>query len=102
MSKIILKTNELIDTLNNSVLIKKLKEAKESCLNNDRLLALIKRYNEETDVYKKLEIKRELYKVDSYRDYLDSYNELSMIVFRINHQYKIYTNTKENKIYYKE
>lgn len=95
MSEIILKTNELIDTLNSSDLIKKLIKSKNNCLNDDKLLGLIKKYNSEVDTYKKLEIKKKLYKFDSYKDYLDSYNELSMIVFRINQQYKLYTNTKE-------
>lgn len=95
MSEIILKTNELIDVLNNSDLIRKLKKAKSSCLNNQKLLSLIKKYNSEVDISKKLAIKEDLYKIDSYKDYLDSYNELSLIIFRINHQYKIYTNTKD-------
>lgn len=94
MSLIIEKTYELLDVLDNSELIKTLTISKEKLLKDKYLLSLIKQYQEETNNEKKIIIKKELYNNKTYKDYIDSYNELSYIVLKINNKYKEYTNTK--------
>ena len=94
MSLIIEKTYELLDVLDNSELIKTLTISKEKLLKDKYLLSLIKQYQEETNNEKKIIIKKELYTNKTYKDYIDSYNELSYIVLKINNKYKEYTNTK--------
>ena len=94
MSLIIEKTYELLDVLDNSELIKKLTLSKEKLLNNDKLLSLIKQYQEETSNEKKIMIKQELYNDKIYKDYIEAYNKLSLIILKINNKYKEYTNTQ--------
>ena len=61
---IMIKTYELIDTLDNSKLFKELSIYKEQIMNNKELRCLIDKANKETDKYKLLSIKQELYKYD--------------------------------------
>lgn len=98
MREIIAKTYELIDVLEKSTLIEKLKSNKEKSLNNVRVRELVLLYRETVDYEKLLAIKKELYEISEYRNYMDSYNELSLIVLRINQKYKEYTNTREHDI----
>ena len=42
-----------------------------------------------------MDIKKELFSNDDYKEYMKLYNELSMIILRINSKYKEYTNTKK-------
>jgi hypothetical protein len=94
MSQIIEKTYELLDTLENSNLIKTLTISKEKLLKDKYLLSLINTYNIETENEKKIKLKQELYSNKVYKDYIDSYNELSYIILKINNKFKEYTNTK--------
>ena len=94
MSQIIEKTYELLDTLENSNLIKTLTTSKEKLLKDKYLLSLINTYNIETENEKKIKLKQELYSNKVYKDYIDSYNELSYIILKINNKFKEYTNTK--------
>ena len=94
MSQIIEKTYELLDTLENSNLIKTLTISKEKLLKDKYLLSLINTYNIETENEKKIKLKQELYSNQTYKDYMDSYNELSYIILKINNKFKEYTNTK--------
>ncbi len=94
MSLIIEKTYELLDVLDNSKLIKTLTISKEKILKDNKLLSLIKEYQKEENIDKKIIIKQELYNNKIYKDYIDSYNELSYIVLKINNKYKEYTNNK--------
>jgi len=94
MSLIIEKTYNLLDVLDNSELIKKLTSSKEKLNKDDEVLSLIKKINQELNNEKKIILKKELYNNKNYKDYIDSYNELSYIVLKINNQYKKYTNTK--------
>lgn len=94
MSLIIEKTYNLLDVLENSELIKKLTSSKEKLNKDDEVLSLIKKFNNEQDNKQKIIIKQKLYNNKNYKDYIDSYNELSYIVLKINNQYKKYTNTK--------
>ena len=94
MSLIIEKTYNLLDVLENSELIKKLTISKEKLEKDEEVISLVKRINDEQNDDKKIELRKELYNNKNYKDYIDSYNELSYIVLRINNQYKKYTSTK--------
>lgn len=96
MSEIILSTYNLLDTLDKSDLIKNLKKYKNKLLNNKYILSLVKSYNKEEDISKKIKIKKELYENMDYYNYQKYYQELSLIVLKINHKYKEYTSTKEH------
>ena len=96
MSEIILKTYELLDELDKSEIIKTLTSCKERLLKNKEVLSLIEKYrisNEDN----KLIIKKELFEIDDYKNYMKSYNELSMIIMRINMKFKEYTGEKKCK-----
>ena len=64
MSQIIEKTYELLDTLENSNLIKTLTISKEKLLKDKYLLSLINTYNIETENEKKIKLKRKSRKKD--------------------------------------
>lgn len=96
MSDIIENTYKLLDTLDNSDLIKNLTTAKRRLEQNPEILSLIKEYRKETDSNKLISIKQILYQDEDYRKYIESYNELSLIILRINKQYQKYTNTAEH------
>ena len=85
---IMIKTYELIDTLDNSKLFKELSIYKEQIMNNKELRCLIDKANKETDKYKLLSIKQELYKYDEYNKYNSIYNEIMYIVMDINSRFK--------------
>lgn len=97
MSEIIEKTYKLLDTLDNSEVIKKLTQYKEKLKQDEAVLSLVKQFNEEEDLTKKVELKKELYNNNDYKNYMDAYNELSLIILKINKKYAEYTNTKEGK-----
>ena len=94
MSLIIEKTYDLLDVLDNSELIKKLTNSKEKLNKDDEVLSLIQKINNEHNNDKKIELKKQLHRNKTYKDYIDSYTELSYIILKINNQYKKYTNTK--------
>ena len=96
MSDIIENTYKLLDTLDNSDLIKNLTTAKRRLEQNPEILSLIKEYRKETDSNKLISIKQILYQDEEYQQYIKSYNELSLIILRINKQYQKYTNTAEH------
>ena len=95
MSEIIEKTYKLLDTLDNSEVIKKLTQYKQKISQDEEVLSLVKRINEEDNHTKKVELKKELYQNKDYKNYMDAYNELFYIVLKINKKYAEYTNTKE-------
>lgn len=97
MSDIISKTYDLLDALDASELIKKLTTAKVNLNQKKSILLLIENYQREYNIEKKIKIKQELFKDKDYKDYTDSYNELSSIILRINKQYQKYTDVKEHK-----
>ncbi len=93
MNKIIEKTFELIDELDNSLLIKELFLYKNKAYSNDLVKKLINNYNNSLDEEKYL-IKKELYKNIDYNNYIKRYNELSLLIFKINNKYKAILNNK--------
>ena len=96
MSEIIEKTYKLLDTLDNSEVIKKLTKYKEVIKQDEEVLSLVKRINNEDNPKIKVELKKKLYSNTAYKNYIDAYNELFYIVLKINKKYAEYTNTKEN------
>ena len=95
MSEIIEKTYKLLDTLDNSEVIKKLTKYKEIIKQDEEVLSLVKRINNEDNPEIKVELKKKLYSNIAYKNYIDAYNELFYIVLKINKKYAEYTNTKE-------
>ena len=90
MGIIIEETFKFIKELKNSELIKNLNKYKELSLDSREVLSLVDSYKKETDNSKKINIKRKLYNIDEYKNYMKYYNELSFIIFRINRKYQEY------------
>ena len=97
MSEIINATYKLLDTLDNTELIKNITKYKKILEQDKEILSLVKRINNESDNSKKIELRKQLYSNINYKNYMDSYNELNLIILKINNKYKEYTNTKEGK-----
>jgi len=95
MSEIIEKTYKLLDTLDNSEVIKKLTKYKKKLQNDVEVLSLVKRINKEVNPETKIELRKKLYDNNDYKNYMDAYNELNYIVMKINKKFAEYTNTKE-------
>lgn len=95
MSEIIEKTYKLLDVLDNSEVIKKLTYYKEKLEQDEEVLSLVKRINNEQDNNKKIQLRREIYNNNDYKNYMDAYNELNYIILKINQKFAEYTNTKE-------
>ena len=94
MNNIIDKTKKLIDSFENSNLIRKLDYYKEIVINNSELLELINKYNTSKDDYEKISLKEKIYKYDEYREYMKYYNELFYYIMGINKRFKEYTNVR--------
>lgn len=96
MSEVIEKTYKLLDTLDNSSLIKNLTKYKNRLLNNNEVLLKIKNTQKEKDNNKLISLRKELYNNNDYKMYMKYYQELSFIVLKINKKYAEYTNTLEH------
>ncbi len=96
MSEIINNTYKLLDILDKSSLIKNLTKYKTRLLNNNEILNKIKDTKKEKNTDKLILKRKELYSNNDYKMYMKYYNELSLIILKINHKYHIYTNTKEH------
>lgn len=88
MNKIIEKTYELIDALDNSDIIKKMIYYKNKVVSNEEVINLVNKYNDTKDDNELITIKKELYSNQDYKNYIDYYNQLHNIVLKINYQYK--------------
>ena len=95
MNNIIKKTYDLIDTLDNSNLIKELSYYKDKVINDKYILDLINKYNNSTNNVEKITMKKELYNNINYKKYMENYNKLNYIILDINNRIKKITNTKE-------
>lgn len=96
MSEIIEKTYQLLDALDNSEVIKKLTYHKSKLMQDEEVLSLVKKINQEENLEVKLSLKKELYQYHDYQEYMDAYNELYYLVLKINKKYAEYTNTKKD------
>ena len=68
MNNIIDKIKKLIDSFENSNLIRKLDYYKEIVINNSELLELINKYNTSKDDYEKISLKEKIYKYSEYKE----------------------------------
>ena len=93
MHKIMEKTFELIDAMNESEMIKKLEESKRKVLENKEIQELLKVGNNTSIEYEQLEIKKKLYNYSEYREYMKYYDELMFLVMEINSHFKKFTNS---------
>ena len=96
MSEIIKATYDFLDTLNESELIKNLTKYKNKVLKNKDLLAKINDIKKETKNDIIIEKRKEVFGNTDYNNYMKYYNELSLIVMKINRKYREYTNTKQH------
>ena len=96
MSIIIDKTYQLLDTLDNSDLIKNLTKYKNRLLSNKELLKAINDWKSEKDASRLIVGRKNIYENNDYKMYMKYYGELSFIVLKINKKYSEYTNTKEH------
>ena len=96
MSEIIDKTYKLLDTLDNSSLIKNLTKYKNNLLKNNLVLKQIEDIKKEKDPNKLISLRKELYKNNDYKMYMKYYQELSFIILKINKKYAEYTSTREH------
>ena len=95
MSEIINATYKLLDTLDNSEVIKKLTKYKLILQQDKEVLSLVKRINKEVNPKIKIDLRKKLYNNNNYKNYIDAYNELNYIILKINKKFAEYTNTKE-------
>ena len=95
MSEIINATYKLLDTLDNSEVIQKITQYKKILEQDEEVLSLVKKINNEKNIELKIKLRKKLYSNNNYKNYMDSYNELNYIVLKINNKLKEYTNTKE-------
>ena len=96
MGEIISATYNFLDALDNSNLIKNLTVYKQKLLKDKKILSLIEEIKKEKDSNILITKRKLLYENNNYKMYMKYYNELSLIILKINHQYHIYTNTKEH------
>ncbi len=96
MSEIIDNTYKLLDILDKSSLIKNLTKYKTRLLNNNEILNKIKDTKKEKNTDKLILKRKELYSNNDYKMYMKYYNELSLIVLKINKKYSEYINLKEH------
>ncbi len=91
MSEITEATYNFLDYLDNSDLIKKLTIYKNKVLKNKELLNEIKEAKHEKDNLILINKRKKIYENNDYKMYMKYYNELSMIILKINKRLKKYT-----------
>ena len=91
MHKIMEKTFELIDVIDDSEMMKELEKYKRQILENKEIQELLKVGNNTSIEYEKLEIKKKLYEYLEYREYMKYYDELMLLVMKINQEFKKFT-----------
>ena len=96
MSEIITSTYNFLDALDNSNIIKNLTKYKQKLLKNKKLLSLIKEIKQETDKDILIQKRKILYQNNNYKMYMKYYNELYLIILKINKTYAKFSNTKEH------
>ena len=96
MGEIINATYKFLDALDNSNIVKNLTKYKQLLLKDEKTLSLIETIKKEKETTLLINKRKELYENNNYKMYMKYYNELSLIILRINHKYRIYTNTLEH------
>ena len=95
MGEIITATYNFLDALDNSNLIKNLTKYKQILLKDNKTLSLIEEIKKEKNPSILIDKRKKIYQNNNYKMYMKCYNELSLIILKINHEYAKYTNTKE-------
>lgn len=93
MHKIMEKTFELIDAMDESEMIKELEKYKRQVLENKEIQELLKVGNNTSIEYEQSEIKKKLYEYPEYRGYMKYYDKLMFLVMEINSHFKKFTNS---------
>ena len=93
MHKIMEKTFELIDAMDESEMMKELEEYKSQVLENKEIQELLNVGNNTSIEYEQLEIMKKLYEYPEYRGYMKYYDELMFLVMKINQEFKKFTNS---------
>lgn len=94
MNEIMEKTYLLIDELDNSDIISNITMYKDRLMSNKEIRELVNKGNDTSDECVIREIKKELYKYEDYKNYMDNYNKLMYIVMDINKRFKELINSK--------
>lgn len=94
MDSVIDKTKLLIKAFEDSDIIRNLDHYKTLVVNNKKILELIDKYNNSTDDYEKISLKKEIYTYPEYKEYMKYYNELFYYVMNINNRFKKYTDVR--------
>ena len=92
------KTYELIMAIEESDLFKEMDMYKKRIMNNGELKDLIDKGNKEEDEYVLLDMKKNLYKYEEYREYMRLYSEIMYIVMDINKRYRDLFNERKCSI----
>ena len=74
MSEIINATYKLLDTLDNSEEIQKITQYKKILEQDEEVLSLVKKINNEKNIELKIKLRKKLYSNNNYKNYMDSYN----------------------------
>lgn len=93
MEDVIDKTKKLILSFEESSLITNLDHYKSLICQNKKLLEQINKFNSSSDDYKKIALKKEIYKNEEYRMFMKYYMQLFYYILEINKKFKSYTNT---------
>ncbi len=96
MSDIVEATYNFLDTLDDSELIKNLTKYKNNLLNNKVILKEISNLKKEMNNEIIISKRKELFDNYDYKMYMKYYNELSLIILKINKKYQEYTSTREH------
>lgn len=96
MSDIINATYNFIDILDKSDLMRELTSSREILMKNKTLLNEIASIKRENDNKVIIEKRKAIYENKDYKKYMECYNELSLIIMKINKKYAEYTKTKEH------
>ncbi len=94
MDNVIEKTKLLIKAFEDSDIIRNLDHYKTLVVNNKKILELIDKYNNSTDDYEKISLKKEIYTYPEYKEYMKYYNGLFYYVMNINNRFKKYTDVR--------
>lgn len=93
MSDIIKATYDLLDALDESTTIKNLTKYKNRLLKNEEILSKIEKTKSIKDSTELIKARKELFEFEDYKNYMKYYNELNLIVLKINKEYAKYTDT---------
>ena len=89
-------TYKFLDSLDNSSLIRNLTKYKNKVLKNKALLKEIEEAKKETENNRLITKRKAIFGNTDYNNYMKYYNELSLMILKINKKYQEYTSTREH------